>query len=101
MITTTECANDQCDLNGSLKSNITLLTATTCPHCQTMKDIVSKQIANGSIQVVDEYSPHFDDLIIKDGVTGVPTFFKDEQVCDFTGTELDPKLTCDGEEVKL
>lgn len=101
VITTTECADDQCEFSASEVANIVLLTATSCPHCQTMKNIVSKQIDEGKIQVIDENDPRFLPMVESERVDAVPTFFVDGKACDFTGTAIDPKLDCDGNEVQL
>lgn len=66
-----------------------------------MKQIVSKQIDNGKITIIDENNPKFVELVTEKHVSGVPTFIVDGNECDFTGTNTDPKLTCDGKEIEL
>ena len=95
----TEC-QEKCDLT-SVDSKIELLTASTCGHCTEMKSLLSKQIDSGKIKVIDENSPEFMSKFNNEKVEGVPSFFVNDEYCDFTGDSRNPKLDCDGKEVIL
>ena len=98
----TECQDDQCNFDGSSKGHdIVLLTTTNCPHCKTMKSLLSEQIKSGKISVIDETNPIFVDKMREKDLDGIPTFLVDDNVCDFTGDNENPKLDCNGEEVIL
>ena len=100
MIIISDCEADQCELTES-NHDITMVTVSNCEHCIDMKNVLSKQIDSGKIKVIDEENPNFAKILESKGIDGVPSFLVDDKVCDFTGTETNPKLDCNGKEVEL